>query len=243
MHFGVAMRDGHRCPRKPYPSDATDEEWAFVAPYLTMLNSDAQQRRHDLREVYNALHWIVRAGSSWRMSPTNLPPWAAVHQQSQRWIMAGCFGVTARDLRAMLRLAGGRAPEPTLDPTAMVFLDERSTPATLTPMRARAPRGECVVGRVPGAVAQRHAARYLRPHRDGRQPRRQRPGGPRRVRRLRRPAAGARPPPGADRRAGQPERRQERPRPPRHRGGRVAPLLPADVLPGLSTRSSRRSPR
>ena len=41
--------------RKPYPSDVTDEEWAFVAPHLTLLDPEAPQRRHDLREVFNLL--------------------------------------------------------------------------------------------------------------------------------------------------------------------------------------------
>ena len=40
--------------RKPYPSDGSDEEWAFVAPYLAVVREDAPQRRHDLREVFNA---------------------------------------------------------------------------------------------------------------------------------------------------------------------------------------------
>jgi transposase len=40
--------------RKSYPTDVTDEEWAFVAPYLTLLTPDAPQRRHDLRDVFNA---------------------------------------------------------------------------------------------------------------------------------------------------------------------------------------------
>jgi transposase len=99
--------------RKPYPSDVTDEEWAFVAPYLTLMTPDAPQRRHDLREVYNALRWIVRTGAAWRYLPTNFPPWQAVHQQAQRWIAAGCFEAMAHDLRALLREAAGRDPAPT----------------------------------------------------------------------------------------------------------------------------------
>jgi hypothetical protein len=50
--------------RKPYPSDVSGEEWAFVAPYLTLLREDAEQREPDLREVFNALRWIVRTGTS-----------------------------------------------------------------------------------------------------------------------------------------------------------------------------------
>ncbi|MCA1565874.1 MAG: transposase [Acidobacteria bacterium] len=47
--------------RKPYPSDVSDDEWAFVAPYLTLMTEDAPQREHSLREVFNGLRWIVRA--------------------------------------------------------------------------------------------------------------------------------------------------------------------------------------
>jgi transposase len=111
--------------RKPYPTDVTDEEGAFVAPYLTLIDPDAPQRRHDLREVYNALRWIVRAGAPWRLLPTNFPPWAAVHQQAQRWIAAGVFEDLVHDLRALLREAAGRGPAPTA-----VVLDGRTLRGT-----------------------------------------------------------------------------------------------------------------
>jgi transposase len=64
--------------RKPYPSDVSDEEWAFVAPYLTLVREDAPQRRHDLREVFNGLRWLVRTGAEWRMLPHDFPRWDAV---------------------------------------------------------------------------------------------------------------------------------------------------------------------
>jgi transposase len=112
-------------PRKPYPSDVTDDEWAFVAPYLTLMDPEAPQRRHDLREVFNALRWLVRTGSQWRYLPHDLPPWAAVYQQAQRWLAAGCFEAIADDLRVMLRLADGRNPQPTA-----VILDGRTLPST-----------------------------------------------------------------------------------------------------------------
>jgi len=51
----------------PYPSDVTDEEWDFVAPYLTLMTEDAPQREHDLREVFNGMRYIVRSGGAWRM--------------------------------------------------------------------------------------------------------------------------------------------------------------------------------
>src|SRR6266480_4187494 len=98
--------------RQAYPSDVSDDEWSFVAPYLTLMTQDAPQREHDLREVFNGLRWIVRSGAQWRMIPHDLPPWAAVYQQTQRWLKAGVFEAIVDDLRAVLRLAQGRNPQP-----------------------------------------------------------------------------------------------------------------------------------
>ena len=106
------MNDEPR-PRRPYPSDVSDEEWAFVAPYLTLMTPEASQRKHDLREVFNALRWIVRAGAPWRYLPGDFPPWEAVYQQTQRWLKAGCFEAMVHDLRVLLRWLQGRADQPT----------------------------------------------------------------------------------------------------------------------------------
>ena len=99
--------------RKAYPSDVTDEEWDFVAPYLTLMKEDAPQREHPLRELFNALRWFVRAGCPWRMLPNDLPPWTAVEQQAKRWMRAGCFEAIAHDLRMVIRVLQERAEQPT----------------------------------------------------------------------------------------------------------------------------------
>ena len=63
MHF--PKLDGfeytERMNRKAYPSDVSDEEWAFIAPYLRFMKEDAPQREHSLREVFNGARWLVRA--------------------------------------------------------------------------------------------------------------------------------------------------------------------------------------
>ncbi len=99
--------------RKAYPSDVSDEEWAFVAPYLTLMKHDAPQRDHPLREVFNGLRWMVRTGAPWRMIPNDLPPWHTIYQQSVRWTQAECFIALVHDLREMLRVAAGKNPQPT----------------------------------------------------------------------------------------------------------------------------------
>src|ERR1700681_2453143 len=98
--------------RKPYPSDVSDEEWYLVAPYLALVREDAGQRQHPLRELFNGLRYVIRYGIAWRAITNDLPPWAAVYQQTQRWMAAGCFETLAHDLRAVLRLAAGREAEP-----------------------------------------------------------------------------------------------------------------------------------
>lgn len=113
-------------PRKPYPSDASDDEWAFVAPYLALVKEDAKQRVYPLREVFNGLRYIVKTGGQWRWMPHDLPPWPVVYQQTRRWLRAGCFEAILHDLRGILRLAEGRRPQP----SAAVFDSQtlQSTP-------------------------------------------------------------------------------------------------------------------
>ena len=111
--------------RQPYPSDVTDEEWNFCAPYLILMQEDAPQRQHSLREVFNGLRWFVRAGCPWRMMPNDLPPWHAVQQQTRRWVRAECFQTMAEDLRTLLRVLAGRQDAP----SAMI-LDSRTIQST-----------------------------------------------------------------------------------------------------------------
>jgi transposase len=78
-----------------------------VAPYLALVREDAPQREYDLREVFNALSWIVRTGSAWRYMSHDLPPWEAPYTSrrgggfqrafSRRWstICAYCCGFFA----------------------------------------------------------------------------------------------------------------------------------------------------
>ncbi len=111
--------------RRGYPSDVSDDEWAFVAPYLTLMREDAFQRTYDLREVFNALRYVVRTGAAWRYVPCDFPPWRAVYQQTQRWLQAGVFENMVHDLREVLRVGQERVPQPTA-----AILDSRTVQGT-----------------------------------------------------------------------------------------------------------------
>src|SRR4029079_7057141 len=62
---------------KSYPSDVTDVEWEFLLPYLTLMREDAPQREYALRELFNAMRYVVKTGCQWRFLPHDLPPWQA----------------------------------------------------------------------------------------------------------------------------------------------------------------------
>jgi transposase len=103
----------------------TDEEWAFVAPYLALCREDAAQCNYPLREVFNGLRYIVKTGNQWRLMPHDLPPWTVAYQQMRRWMAARCFETMVDDLRKLLREYAGRKAQP----TAMI-LDSRTLQST-----------------------------------------------------------------------------------------------------------------
>ena len=74
---------------KPYPGDASDEEWSFLFPCLILCRLDGAQREHDLRAVFKALRWLVRTGACWRRMSHDFLPWTAVFQPIQRWLKSG----------------------------------------------------------------------------------------------------------------------------------------------------------
>src|SRR5215211_2464948 len=112
--------------RKPYPSDVSDEEWAFVAPYLALVREDAPQRNHELREVFNGLRWIVRTGSAWRYMPrhtifrrgkpsTSRRGGGCLRTSSKRWSMICAYSCAFRKTERQIR----RRPYSTLAPYAL----------------------------------------------------------------------------------------------------------------------------
>jgi len=111
--------------RKAYSSDVLDAEWEFLLPYLTLLRTDAPQRAHDMREVFNAIRYVVKTGCQWRMLPHDFPDWTVVYQQARRWLQAGVFEHITHDLRLLLRVLWERNPDP-----SAAILDGRTLQST-----------------------------------------------------------------------------------------------------------------
>jgi transposase len=111
--------------RKAYPTDVTDEEWAFLSVYLTLMREDAPQREYPLRELFNGLRYVVKTGCQWRMLPHDLPSWTAVYQQSRRWLQAGVFNDIIHDFRIAVRILEDRNPQP-----SAAIIDARTLQST-----------------------------------------------------------------------------------------------------------------
>ena len=111
--------------RKSYPSDVTDAEWEFLLPSLALMSQDAPQCDYPLRELFNALRYVVKTGCQWRFLPHDFPPWTAVYQQARRWVQAGVFEQITDELRILVRVLDGRNVEP-----SAVILDGRTLQST-----------------------------------------------------------------------------------------------------------------
>ena len=111
--------------RKSYKSDVSDADWEFLVPYLTLMREDAPQRDYSLRDIFDAMRYVVRTGCQWDFLPHDFPPWSAVYQQARRWITAGVFEEITHDLRMMVRMVGEREAQPTA-----TILDARTLQST-----------------------------------------------------------------------------------------------------------------
>jgi transposase len=89
------------------------------------MRDDAPQRDYPLRELFNALRYVVKTGCQWRFLPHDFPPWTAVYQQARRWLQAGVFEAIVHDLRVLVRLVCQREPEP-----SAIILDGRTLQST-----------------------------------------------------------------------------------------------------------------
>lgn len=98
--------------RKPYPSDLSDAQWAFIEPLLPPPRPRGRPRSVHLREVFNAILYLSRTGCSWRQLPYDLPPWGTVHWFYRQWRLLGLWPKLNETLREQVRLRSGRRAEP-----------------------------------------------------------------------------------------------------------------------------------
>ena len=98
--------------RLSYPTDLTDTEWAIIEPLIPPARAGGRPRSADMREVLNAIFYVVRGGIPWRMLPHDLPPWKTVYHYFRVWRMEGVWEGMNEALREEVRVQSGRDPTP-----------------------------------------------------------------------------------------------------------------------------------
>lgn len=96
----------------PYPSDLTDVEWRVIEPLLPMPSKRGRPRKYPVRDILNAIFYVLRTGCQWRAVPHDLPPWATAYHYWRAWRRSGLWEQLNTRLREHVRVALGRGDQP-----------------------------------------------------------------------------------------------------------------------------------
>lgn len=108
----------------PYPSDLNDTEWLLVEDLFAVGNYGTS-RKHEVRELLNAVFYLTKTGCQWRFLPNDFPPYSTVHSFFHRAKKRGIWDQMLQRLVSKSRIAQGRAPEPTFS-----LIDSQSVKTT-----------------------------------------------------------------------------------------------------------------
>ena len=111
--------------RKSYPTDLTNAQWKLLGPLLPPPKPGGRPRTVNLREVINAILYLLRSGCSWRMLPHDFPPWGTVWYYFRRWRIDGTWHQIYCQLYPKVRQAAGRQPSP-----SAAIIDSQSVKTT-----------------------------------------------------------------------------------------------------------------
>jgi transposase len=107
-HRLAASRNGLR-----YPSDMTDEEWGLAAPLIPPAKRGGRKRTTDVREVLNAIFYVLWTGCQWQALPKDFPPKSTVHDYLELWNWDGTLERIHHALYVAVREKEGREASPT----------------------------------------------------------------------------------------------------------------------------------
>ena len=96
-----------------YPSDLTEEEWALVSPEIPPAKRGGNKRTVDVREVVNALMYVLSTGCQWRAIPKDFPPRSTVHGYFDLWVYDGTLDRIHHALYVKCRDLAEREASPT----------------------------------------------------------------------------------------------------------------------------------
>ena len=111
--------------RESYPTDLADVEWKIVEPLIPPAKPGGRPRETDMRDVLNAIFYLLRTGCAWRLLPHDFPPWGTVYTYFRKWKTDGTWKAIHDTLHQKCRKQDGREPEP-----SAAILDSQSVKTT-----------------------------------------------------------------------------------------------------------------
>ena len=98
--------------RKAYQSDLTDAEWSCLQSYLPAPKANGRPRVYTLREILDAIFYVLKSGCAWRLLPHDFPPWKTVYHYFRFWRLDGTWERMHTALRERVRVRRKRNPQP-----------------------------------------------------------------------------------------------------------------------------------
>lgn len=99
--------------RQAYATDLTDAQWELIAPFVLPETGGGRPRTTDVREVVNAIIYVLRSGCAWHLLPHDFPPSGTVYDYFRRWQRDGTWELIHQTFRDQVRIQAGRDAEPT----------------------------------------------------------------------------------------------------------------------------------
>ena len=100
--------------RQTYQTDVNDKAWKVIKKMLPTVSGNGRPRKYELREIVNAIFYVVRGGIAWRLMPHDLPPWSLVYNYYWHWKKAGLFEAINAKLVELSRKKSGRRKQPSM---------------------------------------------------------------------------------------------------------------------------------
>ena len=111
--------------RKPYPTDLSDVQWNRLRSYLPIPKPQGRPRTHSLRDVLDAIFYVLKSGCHWRLLPHDFPPWSTVYYHFRKLRRSGAWAFIYRALHKAERKRVGKNPDP-----SAALMDSQSVKST-----------------------------------------------------------------------------------------------------------------
>ena len=111
--------------RKKYPTDLSNAEWNCLRPYLPNPKAEGRPRTHSLRDVLDAIFYVLKSGCHWRLLPHDFPPWSSVYYHFRKLRLSGAWSLLYRALRTPERKRVGKNPD-----ASAAIMDSQSVKTT-----------------------------------------------------------------------------------------------------------------